>query len=152
MARRLDRPGVNAEPARATVGTAKAGVEIIDSRYKDFKFTAGDVIADNASSRCFVVGASEHAPEDVDLVAVAVVVERDGEQIDGATGAAILGDPAAALALAANELATRGKALEAGWIVSTGGMTDAYAITSGTTTTCPFDRLGSIPVAVGAGD
>jgi 2-oxo-3-hexenedioate decarboxylase len=149
MGTRLEGPGVTAAQAREAVGAVKAGVEIIDSRYQDFRFTAADVIADNASSGAFVVGHTDHQVGEVDLVAEAVVVEVDGTQVDNATGAAVLGDPAEALALAANELAKRGLAIEAGWIVLTGGMTDAYPITPGTTITCSFDRLGSIAVEGG---
>jgi 2-keto-4-pentenoate hydratase len=36
------------------VGSVHGGVEIIDSRYRDFRFTLPDVVADNASAGCFV--------------------------------------------------------------------------------------------------
>ena len=50
MKDRLAGPGVTRESAMAAVGTVSAGAEVIDSRYKDFRFRAGDVVADNASS------------------------------------------------------------------------------------------------------
>ena len=50
MGERLEGPGVTAARAMAAVGSVLGGVELIDSRYTDFKFAAGDVIADNASS------------------------------------------------------------------------------------------------------
>ena len=37
-------------------GAVYGGVEVIDSRYRDFRFTLADVVADNASSGCFVTG------------------------------------------------------------------------------------------------
>ena len=55
-------------------------------------------------------------PDALDLTTEAVLMEVDGEIVDSATGAAVQGHPGEALALAANDLATRGLAIEAGWI------------------------------------
>ena len=44
------------ESALSTVDAIAPAMEIIDSRYKDFKFTLQDVIADNSSSSHFVLG------------------------------------------------------------------------------------------------
>ncbi len=56
MRDRLAGPGVTAATALAAVGAVYGGVEVIDSRYRDFRFTLPDVVADNASSGCFVTG------------------------------------------------------------------------------------------------
>jgi 2-oxo-3-hexenedioate decarboxylase len=149
MRDRLEGPGVTRESAMAAVGTVLAGAEVIDSRYRDFRFKAGDVVADNASSGAYATGSVELAPADLDLVAERVGVEVDGEEVDSATGEAVLGHPGDALALAANELARRGRAIEAGWVVLTGGMTDAVPIPSGTTVTMRFAHLGSVTVEGG---
>lgn len=144
MADRLEGPGVTAEQALAAVAKVYAGAEVIDSRFKDFKFTAGDVVADNASSGAYVVAAQGLTPGQIDLVSESVVVEIDGEVVDRATGAAVLGDPALALALGANELAKRGLAIEAGWIVLTGGLTDAVFAPPGGIVACRFGTLGDV--------
>ncbi len=149
MGSRLVGPGVTAASAMAAVVTVYAGAEIIDSRYTDFKFTAGDVAADNASSAAYVTGPIGLPPKALDLFLEAVLVEVDGEVVDSATGAAILGNPAEALALAANELAVRGHAIEAGWIVLTGGMTDAVPVPAGTSVSLEFTSLGSIHLTGG---
>jgi 2-oxo-3-hexenedioate decarboxylase len=70
----------------------------------------------------------------------------DGQVVDSATGAAVQGHPAEALALAANALAGRGLAMEAGWLVLTGGMTDAVPLGPGTSVTARFTNLGSVTV------
>ena len=149
MRERLEGPGVTAAQALAAVDRVYAGAEVIDSRYRDFKFAAGDVVADNASSGAYVVGATGLRPTELDLVAEEVLVEVDGEVVDRATGAAVLGDPAEALALAVNDLATRGLAVEAGWTVLTGGMTDAVFATPGSTIACRFATLGSVELFCG---
>lgn len=144
MANRLRGPGVTCAQAMGAVQTVWGGAEVIDSRYQDFKFTAGDVIADNASSAAFVTGPVCLRPTDLDLTLEAVLVEVGGAIRDSATGAAVQGHPGEALALAANELAKRGLAIEPGWIVLTGGMTDAVPIPPGAAVSFHFTNLGSI--------
>lgn len=144
MGERLEGPGVTGAQALAAVSHVLAGAEVIDSRYRDFKFLAGDVVADNASSGAFVTGPVAIPVEDIDLVSEGVLVEVDGAIVDSATGAAIMGHPAEALALAANDLAKRGLAIEAGWIVLTGGMTDAVFALPGSSIACHFSNLGSV--------
>ncbi len=148
MARRLEGPGVTAAEALAAVAGVYAGAEVIDSRFRDFKFTAGDVVADNASSGAYVVAATGLHPDQVDLVDEPVTVEVDGVVVDRARGSAVLGDPALALALGANELAKRGLAIEPGWIVLTGGMTDAVFAEPGSAVVFRFGTLGEVELRV----
>jgi len=142
----LEGPGVTAESALAAVDRVLAGVEIIDSRYTDFRFTLPDVIADNASSAKFVLGDVALDPSQLDLVAEAVEVVVDGEVVHKGTGADVQGHPAEALALAANDLAERGLRLEAGWIVLTGGMTDAVFAPHEAQIAAHFTHLGTVAV------
>jgi 2-oxo-3-hexenedioate decarboxylase len=88
-------------------------------------------------------------PQDLDLWLEAAVLARNGEVVDTATGAAVQGHPAEALALAANALATRGEAIEAGAIVLTGGMTDAVAVAPGDEILVRFTHLGAITLSIG---
>lgn len=140
----LRGPGVGPTEALAAVSQVYAGAEIIDSRYADFRFRAADVVADNASSCAFVTGSVGLPPEGLDLTLEGVLVEVDGAIVDSATGAAVLGHPAEALALAANELARRDLAIEAGWLVLTGGMTDAVPAPPGASVAFHFTHLGSV--------
>jgi 2-oxo-3-hexenedioate decarboxylase len=146
---RLAGPGVTAATAMSAVDRVYCGLEIIDSRYTDFKFTLPDVVADNASSARFVLGPVGLPPERLDLSLEACLLEVDGAIVDSATGAAVQGHPAEALALAANALGRRGLALEAGWLALTGGMTDAVFIPPGTTVSAHFTSLGSVVVSGG---
>lgn len=150
MKHRLAGPGVTAAQALAAVGRVFAGAEVIDSRYQDFRFTLPDVVADNASSGAFVLGSVGRAPQTLDLALEAVLVEVDGQVVDSATGAAVQGHPGEALALAANDLALRGHAIEAGQLVLTGGMTDAVPVPAGARVAFHFTSLGSLSVVGGA--
>ncbi|MDT0269665.1 fumarylacetoacetate hydrolase family protein [Streptomyces sp. DSM 44915] len=144
MGERLAGPGVTAERALAAVATVRAGFEVIDSRYRDFNFALPDVVADNASSCRFTVADLALAPDELDLVGEVCRLSVDGELVDTATGAAVQGHPAQALALAANDLARRGLAIEAGWTVLTGGLTDAVFVEPGRTISAEFTTLGRL--------
>jgi 2-oxo-3-hexenedioate decarboxylase len=149
MGQRLRGPGVTAATALAAVRSVHAGFEIIDSRYDDFRFTLPDVVADNASSSRFVVGGKAVPPGGLDLALEGCLLGINGEIVDSAAGAAVQGHPAEALALAANELGGRGHTIEPGWIVLTGGLTDAVSIGSGQEISAEFTNLGSLTL-VGA--
>jgi len=56
----------------------------------------------------------------------------------------VQGHPAEALALAANDMGRRGLAIEPGWLVLTGGMTDAVAVPPGAVLAAHFTHLGSL--------
>lgn len=152
MRERLAGPGVTAVSAMAAVGSVYAGLEVIDSRYTDFRFTLPDVVADNASSGAYVTGPVGVSASGIDLSLEACVLEVDGRIVDSATGAAVQGHPGEALALAANVLAERNLAIEAGWIVLTGGMTDAVFAEPGARIAAHFTHLGSIVLDGGTDD
>lgn len=143
MGEDLAGPGVSNAQAMSAVESVWGGFEIIDSRYRDFRFKAGDVAADNASHGFFVTGPIGVHPSTIDLALEGVLVEVDGQIVDSATGAAVQGHPGEALALAANDLARRGHSIEAGWIVLTGGMTDAVFAPPGASIGIHFTNLGS---------
>ena len=146
MKSRLQGPGVTAQTAMEAVGRVYGGFEVIDSRYTDYNFALPDVVADNASSAYFFIGSQGVDPTELDLALEAVVLNVDGQTVATATGAAVQGHPAEALALAANELATRGEFIEAGAIVLTGGMTDAVPVNAGSQISAEFTNLGTIVV------
>lgn len=149
MRDRLEGPGVTCAQAMDAVESVWGGAEIIDSRYRDFRFKAGDVAADNASSGAFVTGPIGLPPSELDLTLEGVLVEVGGQILDSATGAAVQGHPGEALALAANDLARRGHAIEPGWIVLTGGMTDAVFCPPGSAIGIHFTNLGSVHLSGG---
>jgi len=146
MKDRLEGPGVTRESAMAAVGSIAGGAEVIDSRYRNFRFRAGDVIADNASSGAYIVIDNTVTPDEIDLRAEKVEVHVDGQLQYSGTGEDVQGHPGEALALAANDLARRGKAIEAGWVVLTGGITDAVFAPPGSTVEVKFSSLGEVTI------
>ncbi|MEA5359123.1 fumarylacetoacetate hydrolase family protein [Amycolatopsis sp., V23-08] len=147
LGRRLAGPGVTAATALAAVDRVYGGMEIIDSRFTDYRFTLPDAVADNGSSAHFTLGPVGLPASSLDLSLEAALLEVDGQIVDTATGAAVQGHPAEALALAANALGARGLALEPGWLVLTGGMTDAVPLRPGSRVAAHFSHLGSVTLS-----
>ena len=142
----LAGPHVTAAAFLAACSAVAVGVEIIDSRYRDYKFTIADVIADNSSAGRYVVGAPVD-PSGIDLRLVGVVLEHNGEVVATASGSASLGHPAAAAAWLVRALHAKGEGLRAGEIVLSGGLTAAVPLTAGDTVVATIDRLGTIELA-----
>jgi 2-oxo-3-hexenedioate decarboxylase len=137
----LSGPGVTIHDVLdATVGVC-AALEIIDSRFADFRFTAADVVADNTSAARFVLGPTRVEPT-FDLSLVGCLLESGSELVSTAAGAAVLGHPAEAVARLANAVA-----LEAGWVVLSGGLTSAVRLDVGGFVSATFGRdLGRVGV------
>jgi 2-oxo-3-hexenedioate decarboxylase len=142
--RDLRGPGVTADEARAAIAAAFVAMEIIDSRYKNFRFTFTDVIADNTSAARYTMSTYRVPAKDLDLRTLGVVFEKNGEVVSTAAGAAILGDPAAGVAWLANKLAETGGAIPAGTLIMTGALTDAIAIAPGDVVRTSVAQLGSL--------
>jgi 2-oxo-3-hexenedioate decarboxylase len=144
--RDLRGPGCTIAQALAGVAFAAPALEIIDSRYRDFKFDLPSVVADNGSSARYVVGTCAQRIEELDLRTLGVVVQKNGDPIAFGAGAAVLGHPALSLAMLANLLADRQEFIPAGTYVMTGGITEAMAISAGDHFEARFQGLGSVSV------
>jgi 2-oxo-3-hexenedioate decarboxylase len=149
LGRGLSGPGVTAATAMRAVAAVYGALEVGDSRYAGHPSRLPDVVADNGSAAFHVLGPLALPAQGLDLSLEACLVEVDGSVVDSATGASVMGHPAEALALASNVLGSRGVALEEGWIVLTGGMTDAVAVESGSRIAAHFTHLGSIVLSGG---
>tara|TARA_R110002111_G_scaffold107734_4_gene166257 strand:+ start:65150 stop:65944 length:795 start_codon:yes stop_codon:yes gene_type:complete len=140
----LSGPGCHIGNVLSATDFVIPAVEIIDSRYKDFKFDVLSVIADNSSSSRFVTGGRSRNVDELDLKTLGVVMEKNGEVVELAAGAAVVGHPAASVAMLVNLLAERAEVLPAGSFVMTGGMTAAVAVEAGDCVTVRYQDLGSI--------
>ncbi|CBW75586.1 4-oxalocrotonate decarboxylase (EC 4.1.1.77) [Mycetohabitans rhizoxinica HKI 454] len=140
----LKRPlaaDVTAPAALAAVEAIAPAIEVIDSRYKNFKFTLPEVIADNASSSGFVIGA--WCDPHIDFSNLGLTLNIDGQVKQVGSSAALLGHPLRSLVAAARLSAQAGEPLQAGWIVMAGGATSAEYIAPGQYVSIDIERLGS---------
>ena len=145
----LDAPlAGNVSPAQAyrAVAAVAPAIEIIDSRYADFKFSLTDVVADNCSAAGYVVG--PWCRPDQDVANLGMVLEFNGRAVQIASSAAILGHPMRSLAAAARLAAAGGEQLEAGWILLAGGATAAEAAVPGTNVRLCVERLSQVGFSI----
>ncbi|WP_326537200.1 2-oxo-3-hexenedioate decarboxylase [Pseudorhodoferax sp.] len=140
----LKGPGCHMAAVMAAVDFVLPAVEVIDSRYRDFKFDLKSVVADNTSSARFVTGTRMRDLADLDLRTMGVVLEKNGAPVAMAAGAAVLGHPLAAVAMLANHLGARGQEIPAGSFIMTGGVTEAIAVEAGDHVVARLQDLGSV--------
>ncbi|GAA7769228.1 MULTISPECIES: 2-keto-4-pentenoate hydratase [Cupriavidus] len=115
-------------------------IEIIDSRYRDFRFTLEDVVADNCSSAGLVVGPWSR---NVDVLAnLGVVLRIDGRTRQTGSTAAILGHPLRSLVQASHVLTRAGAVLPAGSLIMAGAATAAEAFVRGNHVSATIGALG----------
>lgn len=140
----LAGPGCHVGAVLSAIDFVIPGVEVIDSRYRDFKFDLKSVIADNTSASRFVTGGRARRPDELDLRTLGVVLEKNGRIVAMAAGAAVMGHPAAAVAALANHLGARGQVIPAGSFIMTGGVTEAISVQAGDSINVRFQDLGSV--------
>lgn len=140
----LRGPGCHIGTVLAATDFVLPGIEVIDSRYRDFKFDLKSVVADNTSAARFVVGGRAVRPDQVDMRTLGVVMEKNGEVVSIGAGAAVLGHPAAAVAALANHLGQRGQEIPAGAVILSGGVTEAISVEPGDHVSLRIQHLGSV--------
>jgi len=143
----LAGPHVMASQVLGATASVCPAIDVLDSRFAGYSFTLPDVIADNASGAGFVLGGQAIDPVGLDLRLTGVVLEKNGELVATAAGAAVLGHPAASVAWLVRALAPRGRGLVAGQVVLSGALTEAVPVAPGDVIVARFDRLGTIEVA-----
>lgn len=140
----LRGPDCDVAQARAAIDFVLPAVEIIDSRYTEFRFDLPSVVADNTSAAGYVLGGRSRRLEEIDLVTEGVVLTLNGRVAEVGAGAAVLGDPLAAVAMLANQRAAFGAAIPAGCLVLTGGVTAALHVGAGDSVTVHYQSLGTV--------
>jgi len=142
--RTIDAPLTALEAADYLEAVAPA-LEIIDSRYRNFKFSLEGVVADNCSSAGLVVGPWSRKFDG--LANAGVRVQFDGRDVLVGSTAAILGHPLRSLVAAARVVHAAGMSLPAGSLVMAGGATAAEALRPGLHVAC---HVGSGAGALGS--
>lgn len=142
--RELAGPGCHIAQVMAAIELVLPAVEVLDSRYENFRFDLVSVVADNTSAAGFVTGGRARVPDEVDMPTIGLVVEKNGSVVEVGAGAAVLGHPAQSVAMLANNLARRGETIPAGTFIMTGGITAAIGVERGDAINVRFQDLGSL--------
>lgn len=147
LGRDLSGPATTAAHVLAATEAVVGCLEVVDSRFRDFRFRAQDNIADNSSSARYVLGRfvmSGTGPTPLDLLGV-LLLDDEAVVHTGAGGAA-LGHPAVAVAWLVRRLARDGRGLRAGDVVLSGGLTAPVDLRAGSVVTGEFAGLGRVTV------
>jgi len=118
--------------------------EIVDSRVADWRIKLADTVADNASSGRYILGEKRLRPDKIDLPAVTMRLYKNGGLVGEGTGAAVLGDPCAAVAWLANRLWDYGVRLNKGEVILSGAFSSAPAAQKGDVFRVEFSSFGVI--------
>jgi 2-oxo-3-hexenedioate decarboxylase len=131
---------VTIEEALDAIEFIAPAIEIIDSRYKNFKFSLEDVVADNCSSSGFVVGKWQSKDSNIDGLLMNLNV--NDETVHSGSSNDILDHPINSLIEAARCISAAGKRLEAGQIILAGAATAAVALEASQTISVDVAGLG----------
>jgi 2-oxo-3-hexenedioate decarboxylase len=146
---RIDRLITLEEAPDFLAGVAGA-LEVIDSRYENFKFSLEDVIADNCSSAAYVIG--DWMAPDTPIEAQEITLQINGEVVQRGNSNAILGNPLASLVEIARILHENGEVIEAGAVILAGAATSAVYLKSGDKVEGLFEGLGPVQLTVSGTD
>jgi 2-keto-4-pentenoate hydratase len=144
----LRGPGVTVSAARRAIAGMVASMEIVDSRFADWRIRLADTVADLASNGAVALSSRVVPLDGVDPRLIGMVMTNRGVLVDTGAGAAALGDPVAVVAWLANTLGEMGGGLEAGQLVMTGALHAAVPMRAGDVYLAEFDRLGPVTVRV----
>ena len=124
-------------------------MEILDSRYLNFKyFSLPDVVADNSSSAFFVLSKDIRKPHELDLGNLEMVMSINGKPVQRAQSSEISSHPAESLVQLCEILASRGLSVPAGSIILAGAATQAVALEPGLEIQLKVQILGSVSLSV----
>jgi 2-oxo-3-hexenedioate decarboxylase len=131
------------EPSKITsyVKAVAPALEIIDSRYRNFKFDLPLVIADNTSAAGFVLGPWRELPPDISNLGMLMKVGR--VQTVGSS-AAILGNPWRSLTALLALCRQYGIQIPAGSVILAGAATSAVELKQGDCVDLKVDCLGRV--------
>lgn len=123
-------------------------LEIIDSRYQNFKFDLNNVVADNCSSSGFVVGNWSNKFDAINNAYVGLSI--NGRVKQGGSTAGILGNPLRSVVQCSRLLAEREEVLPAGSFLMAGAATPAETLNKGDFVEIDVAQLGKASFHVGA--
>ena len=144
-----DLPHVSAPFDRARVAAAvsavMAGMEIVDDRYENYKaLDTPTLIADDFFDAGCVLSAPLTDWQRLDLAAVTGVTCINGVEVGRGRGSDVLGHPFEALVWLANQLAARGRSLQAGEFVFTGSVVATQWLQAGDRVQMTIEGLGQV--------
>lgn len=153
---RAPRPDMDERELLGCIDAIAHGIEIVQSIYRDWRFTPADTAAAIAMHGALVCGPlTPVAGTDPDrwidaLATVEISLLRDGEEVDRGRGANVLDSPLSALRHFIAAMASRpiSRGVEAGDLVTTGTVTRAFPVRNGESWATRIDGLALPPLKI----
>ena len=131
------------EALGAAVDACLAAMEIVDDRYADYRaLGVPTLVADDFFQAGCVLGPPVAGWRGLDLLTARGHTTVNGDEVGRGEGRAIMGDPLAALAWLAGELAARGHGLRAGEVVLLGSVVQTQWLRAGDRAAIAVEGLG----------
>jgi 2-oxo-3-hexenedioate decarboxylase len=127
------------------VDALAAAIEIIDSRYQNFKFSLEDVVADNCSSIGFAVGDWMPVQESLNNLEMTLMI--DDKTVATGSSNDIMNNPWKSLAAATRLAARYGEPIKKGMYIMAGAATNAEFIQADQSATASVQSLGHVSVS-----
>ena len=128
------------------IESCSSAIEIIDSRYKNFKFSLEDVIADNCSSTGFILGDWKPLPKSLNDLQMSL--SFDGEIVESDSSNAILDNPYLSVCNASRLAAKYGQPFPKGSVLLAGAATPAVFIKPNSIVSAEVETLGGVSVKI----
>jgi 2-oxo-3-hexenedioate decarboxylase len=142
---------ITLEEAPSYVESIFPALEILDSRYRGFKyFSLPDVVADNSSSAYAVLGEetlfSEWLKKSKNLAELPMIVKINGDLKQSVVSREISGHPLQSIVEMSRLCAQYGQVSKKGWIVLLGAAAPAIALEKGMNVELEIESLGKCKV------
>ena len=121
-------------------------IEVIDSRYKNFKFSLEDVIADNCSSSAYVLGRWFSTDQAVNHLGIQLLI--NDQVVQEGNSSAILGDPWESMIEASKMAQKYYFKIQKGEVILAGAATSAEFVKSGDEVVASFEQLGKVHLKI----
>jgi len=145
----LKGPNVTVQDVIDATDYVVPAIEVIDSRIEDWRIRFEDTVADNGSSAGAILGEKKTLLKDIeDITNIHMTVQKNGEFLDEATSAAVLGNPLNAVVWLANEVSAYNIAIEPNTFVLSGALSKAVPFEAGDHFEADFGMLGKVSVNI----
>lgn len=145
ISKRIDKV-ISIEEVTNYFDAVAGALEVIDSRYKNFKFSLEDVVADNCSSAAFVLG--DWLDSSTSIQNLSIALKINNQDIKTGNSSAILGNPLESLVEISKMMVQYNETIEAGSIILAGAATAAVHINATDKIEGHFENLGTVNFTV----
>lgn len=121
-------------------------IEVIDSRYKDFKFSLEDVVADNCSSTGYVIGKWHDLKSEISHLSIQLKINN--ETVQKGKTSAILNNPFQSVVELSRLASEAGLTVEKGHVIMAGAATAAVYLEPHQSVETILDDFGAVKFSI----